>query len=81
MINYGRADDVLTRLRLEHCNVASYLKVIGKHADYIRVEIWIHFLFSCHKYISERQKLFRELLDLGLFSFSFKSMFLWPAGN
>ena len=79
-MNSGRRDNiVMTRLRLGHCGLASYLNVIGKHPDGLcqcgQVETIQHVMFSCGKYRTERRQLFKDLADQGLEVYSFKSIF------
>lgn len=70
-----RKDDVvLTRLRLGHCGLVSYLNLIGKHPDGLckcgGEKTAHHVVFVCTNYRRERQALCTELSDLGLSSFS-----------
>lgn len=70
---------MLTRMRLGHCGLAACLVKIGKHVDglceYGESETISHVLLSCSKYANERRRLYIELADLGLATFSFKTIF------
>ena len=66
-------------MRLGHCGLAGYLKVVGKHPDGLcecgNLETLQHIMFVCNKYKSKRQQLFKGLSDVGLSVFSHKSIF------
>ena len=76
----NRKDSVkICRLRLGHCGLNSYLHIIGKHSSGLcecgSPETVKHILLECSKYSVERRELFKTASDLGLNSFSVKSLF------
>lgn len=76
----NRRDRVkLTRLRLGHCGLNYYLKIMGKHptglCDCGSPETVQHVLLSCNRYKVERSMLFKRLSGLNIFWFSIKSLF------
>lgn len=80
LLGSSRKDQVvITRLRLGHCGLAAYLKIVGKHPNGLcqcgQMETVRHILLSCQGYARERKILFSELSDLGLTVFSIKSIF------
>ena len=69
----------ICRSRLGHCGLNSYLHIIGKHSSGLcecgSPETVKHILMECSKYSVERRELFKTASDLGLNSFSVKSLF------
>lgn len=74
-----KAQVKITRLRLGHCGLASYLKIMGKHPDGLchcgQPETISHVLLACSQYTVQRKILFQQLSDFSLNVFSIKSIF------
>lgn len=69
----------MCRLRLGHCGLNNDLFLIGKHSTGLcecgRPETVKHILLECSLYCAERRDFFKILTDLGLDSFSIRTLF------
>ena len=82
-LNYcqgNRKDSVkMCRLRLGHCGLKNDLYIIGKHSTGLcecgHPETVKHVMLECSLYCAERRNLFKTLTDLGLESFSIRTIF------